>query len=171
MASVSQRPLRLRSTDIITAALERGGAVVALESSVLAQGLTPPFNRVAAARMMRAVEQAGAIPAITAIVRGEPSLGLEADDLERFLARDGVRKVSARDLGIAMADGADGATTVAATLAASIQSCRVEQYSSSSSSSQFFIKSPITSKPCCFKSQAVTDESTPPDIPTTTLEG
>jgi pseudouridine-5'-phosphate glycosidase len=117
MASVSQRQLRLRSTDIITAALERGGAVVALESSVLAQGLMPPFNREAAARMMRAVEQTGATPAITAIVRGEPSLGLEAADLERFLARDGVRKVSARDLGIAMADGADGATTVAATLA------------------------------------------------------
>ena len=32
-----------------------------------------------------------------------------------------------------------------ATAAASIRSCRVEQYSSSSSSSQFFMKSPMTS--------------------------
>ncbi|MCA2982978.1 MAG: pseudouridine-5'-phosphate glycosidase [Gemmatimonas sp.] len=127
MASVSQRPLRPRRTASITAALERGGAVVALESSVLAQGLLPPFNREAAARMMRAVEQSGATPAITAIVRGEPSLGLEAADLERFLARDGVRKVSARDLGIAMADGADGATTVAATLAL-CQLCDIELF-------------------------------------------
>jgi hypothetical protein len=58
-----------------------------------------------------------------------------------------------------------------ATDTTSSQSWRLEQYSLLSSSSQFFIKSPITSKPCCFKSQAVTDESTPPDIPTTTLEG
>lgn len=117
MAGVSHSSLHLRRTAGITAARERGGALVALESSVLAQGLLPPFNREAATRMMRAVEDAGATPAITAIVRGVPSLGLEPADLERFLARDGVRKVSARDLGVAVADGADGATTVAATLA------------------------------------------------------
>jgi len=109
--------LRPRSTRVVHAARERGGAVVALESSVLAQGLLPPHNREAAHRMVSAVEQAGATPVITAIVRGVPAFGLEADDLERFLARDGVRKVSARDLGVAMAEGADGATTVAATLA------------------------------------------------------
>jgi len=107
----------LRTTAVVEAALQHGGAVVALESSVLAQGLAPPFNREAATRMMGAVEQAGATPAVTAIVRGQPSLGLEDVDLERFLARDGVRKVSARDLSMAIADGADGATTVAGTLA------------------------------------------------------
>ncbi len=99
------------------AALERGGAVVALESSVLAQGLLPPFNREAADRMTSAVQAAGATPVITAIAKGEPCYGLEADALERFLRRDGVRKVSARDLGVAIAERADGATTVAGTLA------------------------------------------------------
>ena len=107
----------LRCTAVVQAALERGGAVVALESSVLAQGLAPPFNREASTRMVAAVEQAGATAAITAIVRGQPVLGLDDVDLERFLARDGVRKVSARDLAMAIADGADGATTVAGTLA------------------------------------------------------
>ena len=67
--------------------------------------------------MSRAVEAAGATPAITAIDRGVPVAGLESDTMERFLARDGVRKVSARDMALAIADGADGATTVAATLA------------------------------------------------------
>ena len=84
---------------------------------MLAQGLLPPYNREAARRMLQAVTTAGATPAVTAIDRGVPVLGLEAETLERFLARDGVRKVSARDLGVAMADGADGATTVAGTLA------------------------------------------------------
>jgi len=66
--------------------------------------------------MSQAVVDGGAIPAITAVVHGVPTAGLEPDELERFLARDGVRKVSARDLGVAMAAGGDGATTVAATL-------------------------------------------------------
>ena len=116
-SGVHDRRVSIRCTDVVSAAQARGGAVVALESSVLAQGLLPPFNREAAERMQHAVTMAGATPAITAIDRGVPVLGLEPATLERFLARDGVRKVSARDLAMAMADGADGATTVAGTLA------------------------------------------------------
>ena len=97
-------------------ALKAGEAVVALESSVLAQGLPIPANREAAERMVAGVERGGALAAITAVVRGVPTLGLDVDELERFLARTGVRKVSSRDLGVAAAQGADGATTVAASL-------------------------------------------------------
>ena len=100
----------------VAAALAAGAPVVALESSVLAQGLPIPSNRVAAEGMNQAVERAGAMAAITAVVHGQAALGLEPAELERFLARDGVRKVSSRDLGVAMAQGADGATTVAASL-------------------------------------------------------
>jgi pseudouridine-5'-phosphate glycosidase len=100
----------------VAAALRDRRPVVALESSVLAQGLPVPANREAARRMTDAVRRRGAVPATTAVVRGAPTIGLEGDDLERFLRRDGVRKVSARDLAAAMASGADGATTVAATL-------------------------------------------------------
>lgn len=107
----------LRVLPSIEAALRAGSPVVALESSVLAQGLPIPQNRQAAERMVAAVEHAGAVPAITAVVRGTPTIGLEPDELERFLARDGVRKVSARDIATAVANGADGATTVAASLA------------------------------------------------------
>lgn len=59
----------------------------------------------------------GAVPAITAVVRGTPTVGLEPEELERFLKRDGVVKVSARDIPIAMASKIDGATTVAASIA------------------------------------------------------
>src|SRR4029077_18806352 len=55
-----------------------------------------------------------------------------------------------------------------ATAAASTRSAREVQYSSVSSSSQFFMNRPTTSKPCCLSSHAATDESTPPDMPTTT---
>ena len=54
-----------------------------------------------------------------------------------------------------------------ATAAASTKSTLDEQYSLSSSSSQFFMKMPTTSWPCWRSSQAATAESTPPDSPTT----
>jgi len=91
--------------------------VVALESSVLAQGLPIPANREAAERMTGAAERAGALAAITAVMQGVCTLGVDGDELERLLRRDGIRKVSARDLPVCVAQKADGATTVAASLA------------------------------------------------------
>jgi pseudouridine-5'-phosphate glycosidase len=97
--------------------LDAGAPVVALESSVLAQGLPQHHNATAAREMVAAVESAGAVAAITAVVCGSPTVGLEAKELERFLKGDKIRKLSARDLGAAIAQRADGATTVAAALA------------------------------------------------------
>jgi pseudouridylate synthase len=106
----------LRVFPPVADALAWGRPVVALESSVLAQGLPIPVNREAAERMTSAVARAGALAAVTAVVHGVCTLGVDHDELERFLARDGVRKVSARDLPVAIAQRADGATTVAASL-------------------------------------------------------
>lgn len=106
----------MRLTPDVAAAIAGGAPVVALESSVLAQGLPVPANREACERMLCGVQASGAVPAILAVCGGEPCAGLDRDDLERFLRRDGIRKLSARDLAAAMAARADGATTVAATL-------------------------------------------------------
>lgn len=107
-------PIRLTPT--VRDALARGAPVVALETSVLAQGLPTPANRDAADRMVGAVEAVGAVPAFTAVVGGTATMGLTGDELSRFLARAGVAKVSSRDLAVVMARGVDGATTVAAAL-------------------------------------------------------
>ncbi len=107
----------VRTLPAVATALAEGRAVVALESSVLAQGLPVPSNRTAALSMLRAVESHGAVAAITAVVRGIPAAGLTDGELDRFLARDGIEKVSARDLAHAVARGIDGATTVAAAIA------------------------------------------------------
>jgi len=66
--------------------------------------------------MTHAIESAGAVAAVTAVVRGVPTAGLTPDELARFLRREGVVKAAARDLPIAMANGVDAATTVAASL-------------------------------------------------------
>jgi pseudouridylate synthase len=100
----------------IALAIEGRLPVVALESSVLAQGLPIPQNREAGARMTTAVRTGGAVPAVTAVVRGTVTAWLADDDMERFLAREGIRKVGARDIAVACAQKADGATTVSGTL-------------------------------------------------------
>jgi pseudouridine-5'-phosphate glycosidase len=106
----------LRVLPPVADALAWGRPVVALESSVLAQGLPIPANRDAAERMVGAAARGGALAAVTAVVHGVCTLGLDQEELERFLQRDGIRKVSARDLPVAVAQRADGATTVAASL-------------------------------------------------------
>jgi len=106
----------LHESSAVARARATGRAIVALESSVLAQGLPIPDNRAAHDRMATAITGAGAVPAVAAVVAGTPMLGVEPADLERFLARDGIRKASARDLATAIAQGADAATTVAATM-------------------------------------------------------
>jgi pseudouridylate synthase len=100
----------------VSQALAEQQPVVALESSVLAQGLPIPTNADAARRMVAAVERVGAVPAISAVSAGKAVFGLTDEELSRFLARDGVMKVSARDIPIAMLQGRDGATTVAGAL-------------------------------------------------------
>lgn len=107
----------IRVLPSIQTAIDDRRPVVALESSVLAQGLPSPQNREAAARMTAAVTRSGAVPAVTAVVRGVPTVGLTPDELERFLTERGIRKVSARDLPFAIQRRLDGATTVAASLA------------------------------------------------------
>jgi pseudouridylate synthase len=106
----------LRVLPPIAAALEAQRPVVALESSVLAQGLPIPENGEAARRMLAGVERAGALPAITAVVNGRCTLGLTDEELAQFLRREGVRKVAARDLAVAVVQRAHGATTVSASL-------------------------------------------------------
>lgn len=107
----------MRVSPEVADALAARRPVVALESSVLAQGLPIPANREAHDRMIEAIARHGAVPAITAIVRGQAVVGLAGADLERFLRRDGITKVAARDLAAAGALGLDGATTVSASLA------------------------------------------------------
>lgn len=99
----------------VRAALDAGRPVVALESSIVAQGFPRPRNREVGRAMSAAVRDGGAVPAMTAVIDGRIRLGLDDAGLDRLASTDSI-KCSARDLGMAMASGATGATTVAATL-------------------------------------------------------
>jgi pseudouridine-5'-phosphate glycosidase len=89
---------------------------VALESTVITHGLPRPTNLHAARACERAVRQSGAEPATVAIIGGVPTIGLTDDELEQLAWRDDVAKVSLQNMGVVVARGGWGATTVAATL-------------------------------------------------------
>ncbi|HEY2869017.1 MAG TPA: pseudouridine-5'-phosphate glycosidase [Gaiellales bacterium] len=98
-------------------ALIRSQPVVALESSVIAQGLPPEIGPDAAREAQQRVRDAGAIPATIAILDGAVRVGIDDDAIERLAHDDDVRKVGGRDLATCAVSGQSGATTVAGTLA------------------------------------------------------
>lgn len=102
----------------IREALSRREAVVALESSVVAQGLPPAEALEAVRRCSVALRQAGAVPAWVAVLGGHAVVGAAAGELERLA--DPSRKAAkagVRDLGPLLAGGGDAGTTVSATCA------------------------------------------------------
>ena len=103
--------------EAVRAALEGRRPVVALESTVIAHGLPWPQNLEVALDMEAVVEAGGATPATIAVADGNLCAGLDRPTLERLARKDEpVLKLSRRDLGLALADGGLGATTVAATM-------------------------------------------------------
>ncbi|MEV7328503.1 pseudouridine-5'-phosphate glycosidase [Micromonospora sp. NPDC093244] len=98
-------------------ALRDGRPVVALESTIVSHGLPRPQNLRVAREIEQTVRDAGAVPATIGMVGGELVVGLDDAQLTRLATVDGVSKLSVRDLAVAAATGADGATTVAATSA------------------------------------------------------
>lgn len=100
----------------VAAAIRHGRAVVALETSIVGQGLPSPHNLRAARGCEAAVREEGGVPATIAVLDGRLRVGLDEAGLER-VAADSV-KVSSRDLGPALARRVAGATTVAATMRA-----------------------------------------------------
>ena len=99
-------------------AVKSGRPVVALESSVIAAGLPQPYNLEAARACESAVRAEGAVPATIAILAGRITVGLSSAQIEHLARADDVEKASRRDLPFLLAQGQDGATTVAGTLVA-----------------------------------------------------
>src|SRR6056297_311547 len=90
-------------------ALDRGRPVVALESTLIAQGLPRPSNLQTARRAEQVVREAGAVPATIAVLGGQVRVGLGDEQLERLAGLDGVLKAGRRDLAPAVSSGVDAA--------------------------------------------------------------
>lgn len=107
----------VRLGDEVREALVAGTGAVALETSVIGQGLPFPHNQECARRMDDAIRGAGAVPAWIGVMDGSVIVGLTGEQLARFADPDGgATKVARRDYPVAVASGALGATTVSATI-------------------------------------------------------
>lgn len=109
--------MHFETTAEVAAALSSGRPVVALESTIFSHlGLPSPANREALERCTGVIREAGATPAITAVIDGVVRLGLHADEHERILGP--AQKMAERDIGVAIAQRWPvGATTVSASVA------------------------------------------------------
>ena len=106
-------PLELSAevSDVIAS----GQGVVALESTIISHGLPTETSAQTARQIEEEVRRTGAVPATVAVVDGTVHVGLSDDELLRVAEDEGVVKATIRDLGVVMARGGMGATTVAAT--------------------------------------------------------
>ena len=100
-------------------ALTSGRPVVALESSLIAQGLPVPHNLDTALAAEAAVRESGAVPATTALEDGRLVVGAARELLERLADPErAVAKAGSRDLGALLAGRRLASTTVSATMRA-----------------------------------------------------
>lgn len=94
-------------------------STVALESTLIAHGIFYPENLQLARDLELIIREEGAFPATIAVIRGQLRVGLTDEELELIAhpsPEETVHKLSRRDLGIALAQGLTGATTVASTM-------------------------------------------------------
>lgn len=108
-------PKLFKYTPEVESALEKAKPIVALESTVIAHGLPHPQNLETAFRLEQIVTEAGAVPATIGILDGRLSVGLSEAEIRLIAKHDDVRKISIRDLPLAVARKWNGATTVAST--------------------------------------------------------
>jgi pseudouridine-5'-phosphate glycosidase len=113
--SVTSSSEHIVLSERVAAALGDGAPVVALESTIITHGLPHPENVEAALDFERTVTGSGAVPATIGVIGGVVHIGIESGQLEQLAAAEPALKLSARDLPVAIARGASGGTTVAAT--------------------------------------------------------
>jgi pseudouridine-5'-phosphate glycosidase len=98
--------------------LQESRGVVALETTIVVQGLPAPINLEVARECEAAVRLGGSVPATIGVLDGRVVVGLSEDELSRLASPDHhSTKLSSRDIGVALALASDGATTVAGTVA------------------------------------------------------
>jgi len=108
--------MKIRFSAEVESSLVAGMPVLALESTIIAHGMPHPDNVEFALESEFVCRQQGVVPATIAVIKGECCVGLEKAQIE-FIAKDAsTKKVSRRELGIAIAKKWSGGTTVSATM-------------------------------------------------------
>jgi pseudouridine-5'-phosphate glycosidase len=106
----------LHFSEEVLAAREDKKPLVALESTIISHGMPYPQNIETALSVEKVVRDEGAVPATIAILDGKIKIGLTEEEITSLATREGIHKVSRRDLPYIISHRLNGATTVAATM-------------------------------------------------------
>jgi pseudouridine-5'-phosphate glycosidase len=90
---------------------------VALESTIISHGLPRPRNLEVASELEAMLRAAGVVPATVGVLAGQPTVGLDQEQLETLATAADVAKVGVRELPLAVAASRHAATTVASSAA------------------------------------------------------
>ena len=105
----------IKFNEEVADALQSSKPIVALESTVIAHGLPFPHNLETAHKLENIIRENGAIPATIAVFDGEFCVGLNEQQIEQLATATNIRKISRRDLPVAVGKKLNCATTVATT--------------------------------------------------------
>lgn len=96
-------------------AINTGKPIVALESTIIAQGMPYPKNIQIALAVEEEVRKIGAVPATIGIINGKIIIGMTQEEIHHLGHAKNVLKLSTREIPFCIAEKKDGATTVSAT--------------------------------------------------------
>ena len=97
-------------------ALKNKLPIVALESTIISHGMPYPKNIETALMVEKTVRSNKAVPATIAIIKGRLKIGLTKEEIEFLATNDEIKKISRRDLAVAVSQKLSGSTTVASTM-------------------------------------------------------
>ncbi|MDC1220568.1 pseudouridine-5'-phosphate glycosidase [Candidatus Thioglobus sp.] len=97
-------------------ALKNNLPIVALESTIISHGMPYPKNVETALIVEETVRSNNAVPATIAIIKGRLKIGLTEKEIEFLATNDEIKKISRRDLAVAVSQQLSGSTTVASTM-------------------------------------------------------
>ena len=103
-------------SDKVKKALKNRLPVLALESSILSQGMPYPKSLDFAKKAESLCLEAGVVPATIAILKGTIHVGLGERQIKEICEKETVKKISMRELGLATTKEWDGSTTVSSTM-------------------------------------------------------
>ena len=97
-------------------ALKNKLPIVALESTIISHGMPYPKNIETALMVEETVRSNKAVPATIAIIKGRLKIGLTEEEIEFLATNKEIKKISRRDLAVAVSQKLSGSTTVASTM-------------------------------------------------------
>ena len=106
----------VRISEKVLEAQKNNVPVVALESTIISHGMPYPKNVETALNVEKIIEENGCVAATIGIVDGVAIIGLSHEEIEEFGKKEGVCKVSRRDLPVIISEKLWGATTVSTTM-------------------------------------------------------